>query len=431
MEADMHLMKSLGVTVLALILTDGIAGAAPVQWSGNGHYYEAIYVPAGISWRAAYDSCQAHSGYLATLTSSAEHAFVYGLVSGRAELWYIDGSGNGIGPWLGGFQPPGSGEPGGGWRWVSDEPWVYTAWSPGEPNNTGGAEDRLGFFKLGGLMGDRWNDMPGTYLIKGYVIEIPTSATECTTANGHTYRLVRTPGRISWSDASAEAAAMGGHLATITSSAENQIVASLATPDPTLWCIDPAGNGQGPWIGGYQPAGSPEPAGGWTWVTGEAFTFSTWAISEPNNLNGVEHYIQLFGKGSLTGSQWNDMGDFTIYGGLGFIVEFDDERGCLASGVGDAVAPPFRIKAPYPNPARRGASVAFEMPIAGMVSAEVFDLSGRHLRSLAESTHYEAGHHVVSWDGLDQDGSLVASGVYLVRLTVSDRALSRRVVILR
>ena len=94
------------------------------------------------------------------------------------------------------------------------------------------------------------------------------------------------------------------------------------------------------------------------------------------------------------------------------------------------LATPFRIMAPYPNPARGGASVAFEMPAASTVSAEVFDLSGHGLRSLVQSARYEPGHQSVWWDGRDEGGATVASGVYLVRLTVSDRALSRRVVIL-
>lgn len=428
----MNRIQSLNVTLLALCAYAGPAGATPVQWSGNGHYYEAMYVPSGIDWRAAYDSCQARSGYLATLTSTEEHAFVYGLVSSRPELWYIDGSGNGIGPWLGGFQAPGSGEPGGGWRWVSDEPWSYTAWSPGEPNNFGGIEDRLGFFKLSGLIGDRWNDMPGATAVKGYVIEIPTPAPECTTAvlNGHTYRLVRTPGRISWGDASAAATAMGGHLATITSAAENLTVASLATPDPTLWCIDPAGNGQGPWIGGFQPVGSPEPSGGWSWVTAETFGFSAWAPGEPNNLNGIEHYLQLFAQGTLTGSQWNDMSNFTAYGGLGYIVEFDDGGGCSATGVGDVAAPQFRLMPAYPNPTRTGATFGFDMPEASIVRAEVWEVSGRRVRQLGERMH-AAGPHTLSWDGLDDNGVAVASGLYLVRFTVADRALSGRVVIVR
>jgi hypothetical protein len=416
---------------VSLVVGFGSAGAAPVQWSGNGHFYEAIHVPDKLDWRAAYDSCQAQGGYLATLNSAEEHAFVYSLVSNRPELWFIDVANNGLGPWLGGFQPPGSSEPGGSWRWVSDEAWSYTAWSPGEPNNTGTGEDRLCFFKLSGLIGDRWNDLAGTEKVKGYVIEIPALATECMTSalNGHTYKLVRTPGRISWSAAQAAAQAMGGHLATITSAAENAEVAALAT-DPTLWCIDPAGNGQGPWIGGYQPAGSGEPNGGWSWVTGEPFSYTAWASFEPNNLNGVEHHLQLFARGSLIGSEWNDMSDFTPYGGLGYIVEYDGGGSCANVGVEDAPLPASLLRA-SPNPSRAGTSFTLSITSAAQVHIRVYDVSGRSVRTLETGGRFEAGTRVVAWDGRDERGSPVPNGVYRIVVEADGRRQATSVVIMR
>ncbi len=59
-----------------------------------------------------------------------------------------------------------------------------------------------------------------------------------------------------------------GHLASITSSAENAFI----------WnnLVDPSGGNI--YIGGYQPPGNPEPAVGWQWVTGEPLDFTAWLI---------------------------------------------------------------------------------------------------------------------------------------------------------
>ena len=62
----------------------------------------------------------------------------------------------------------------------------------------------------------------------------------------------------------AEAVKRGGYLATITSAEENAFVFALIRDNPALWAHRPSGNSFGPWIGGYQPAGSSEPADGWT-----------------------------------------------------------------------------------------------------------------------------------------------------------------------
>ena len=45
-------MKRLVLTlvVMSILLIGGMAHAAPVQWSGNNHWYEAIYSPDGITW---------------------------------------------------------------------------------------------------------------------------------------------------------------------------------------------------------------------------------------------------------------------------------------------------------------------------------------------------------------------------------------------
>lgn len=130
--------------------------------------------------------------------------------------------------------------------------------------------------------------------------------------NDHWYRveLIASSDK-SWSQARIEAQswASGSDLATITSAAENAFVFSLAS-SLTYWGNDAASNSQGPYLGGFQPAGSSEPSGGWQWVTGEAWSYTNWASGEPNNYGGTENVLQMFGHG-LNNPQptWNDVTD--------------------------------------------------------------------------------------------------------------------------
>jgi len=146
-----------------------------VKWI-NGHCYEAVLYP-GFSWYDAKAACEARGGYLATITSAEENAFVFGLVSSINAFWYLDMFGNGLGPWLGGYQEPGSQEPDGGWRWVTDEPFSYTNWETDQPDNVHGAaldQNSLRFFKAGGLIGPRWDDSEAYNPVehrKGYICE--------------------------------------------------------------------------------------------------------------------------------------------------------------------------------------------------------------------------------------------------------------------
>ena len=150
---------------LALLLLP-LAGCAParaacpdgtVKWD-NGHCYEAVLAP-GVSWDQAQARCVARGGHLATITSAEENAFVFSLVSGNPSFWFLDSFGNGLGAWLGGYQISSSAGPAGGWRWVTNEPFAYTNWETGQPGDMEGLEqNRLRFFKAGGLIGSRWDD---------------------------------------------------------------------------------------------------------------------------------------------------------------------------------------------------------------------------------------------------------------------------------
>ena len=56
------------------------------------------------------------------------------------------------------------------------------------------------------------------------------------------------------------------------------------------------------------------------------------------------------------------------------------------------------------------------MPRDGHTLLTVYDVSGRHVRTLVDD-HRRAGDHTVLWDATDDAGRRVASGVYLIRLT--------------
>jgi hypothetical protein len=97
-------------------------------------------------------------------------------------------------------------------------------------------------------------------------------------------------GGITWTAARDAANAKGGWLADIQSAAENDFVLSLLTSD--MWYPEMGnGIGLGPWLGGFQPEGSPEPAGNWQWVTGSLFTdangssigYTNWYPGQPRN----------------------------------------------------------------------------------------------------------------------------------------------------
>ena len=108
--------------------------------------------------------------------------------------------------------------------------------------------------------------------------------------NGHRYDVVAVAGGITWEDAKSAAAASGGHLATIASKEENDFLVELIA-NQDFWIRSPQGwrSWMGPWLGGFQNHNAPdysEPDRGWTWITGETWSYENWWMPPENGVGG-------------------------------------------------------------------------------------------------------------------------------------------------
>jgi hypothetical protein len=104
--------------------------------------------------------------------------------------------------------------------------------------------------------------------------------------------------------------------------------------------------------------------------------------------------------------------------------------GEVATSVEVAVAP-LRLEQNHPNPFNPTTSIEFRVPLGGeSVSLRIYDVAGKTVRTLANGV-LDAGLHRRIWDGRDQDGSRVASGVYHYELRVGEHRASRRMLLLK
>ena len=89
----------------------------------------------------------------------------------------------------------------------------------------------------------------------------------------------------------------------------------------------------------------------------------------------------------------------------------------------------FKLFQPSPNPGHSAIVLTFQLPSSRRVDIQVLDLAGRRVRDLVVELEYPAGTHSIRWDGRDAAGTPVASGVYLIRMSVGIESLTRRVVL--
>jgi len=281
----------------------------------NGHTY-ALYLGMSIPWEEAREYCISQGGHLATVTSQEEHDFVSTMDDGMVHE-----------VWIGGYRDSSF-----VWYWVTDEEWDYTNWQDGEPNNSSNV---VGNEYCVALWPDQWNDLNSENIYEqyGFICEwdgllddgqgVPdgldkpvdekVSPLSVITYKGHTYKLF--DDKLKWTEARAYCESIGGHLATVTSQEENELLISLLDN----------GSREGYWLGagaGYD---------GWMWITGEWFyEFTNLAPSVDESYDEV-HYLQMantserYKKGEWFATDSTSTEDGKdVLGDVGFICEWDE-----------------------------------------------------------------------------------------------------------
>jgi hypothetical protein len=96
-----------------------------------------------------------------------------------------------------------------------------------------------------------------------------------------------------------------------------------------------------------------------------------------------------------------------------------------------AIAPEkFQLFQNYPNPFNPTTVIKWELTVDSKVALSIFGLLGQRVRNLVNERQ-TAGTHQVVWDGKDNNGKLVPSGIYFYRLRVGDNTKSKKLYLIR
>jgi serine protease len=90
----------------------------------------------------------------------------------------------------------------------------------------------------------------------------------------------------------------------------------------------------------------------------------------------------------------------------------------------------FALSQNYPNPFNGSTAIRFSLQADGKATLTIFDILGRKVNTL-QSGMLPAGEHAFTWNGTDESGVAVTSGVYFYRLESADGTLVKRMVMLK
>ncbi|MDZ4183088.1 MAG: FlgD immunoglobulin-like domain containing protein, partial [Candidatus Cloacimonadaceae bacterium] len=105
----------------------------------------------------------------------------------------------------------------------------------------------------------------------------------------------------------------------------------------------------------------------------------------------------------------------------------------ISSEPGDPGTPPLppsvtKLMAAYPNPFNPSTNIRYSLKEAGKVRIEIYNVKGQMIRTF-ENNHNQPGYYQVMWDGRDNSGRAVSSGLYLYRMISGHYRESRKMVL--
>ena len=138
-----------------------------------------------------------------------------------------------------------------------------------------------------------------------------------------------------------------------------------------------------------------------------------------------------------TYGNWSGHDRGVVYAGGGLLsnyygLYFDNQGWTdVEDETGEKVFPTeFALSDNYPNPFNPETRIFYFVSRACQVRLEVFNLLGQKIRTLVNE-HQTVGNREVGWDGRNQDGEEVASGVYFYKLQAEDFAQTKKMVLIR
>jgi len=149
--------------------------------------------------------------------------------------------------------------------------------------------------------------------------------------------------------------------------------------------------------------------------------------------------LELVSQGKVLGSVSVMLGLQNPLGGMSGSMKTSE--GSLSEGVlsafakGQVMEPLFiptdyALSQNFPNPFNPTTTIQYDLPQAGWVVLKVYDVLGRNIRTLVEGTN-AVGRHIVRWDGKNDAGYEIPSGLYFCRMTAGAFVEIKKMLLLR
>ena len=130
-------------------------------------------------------------------------------------------------------------------------------------------------------------------------------------------------------------------------------------------------------------------------------------------------------NGTIHGASW----ERTQYSANGPFELIIDASG-LSVDVSNTLPNQFQLHANFPNPFNPTTSIKYDLPKDALVSLMIFDITGREIRHLVNETQ-NAGFKAIMWDGTNNYGHQVGTGMYLYQIKAGAFVQTRKMILMK
>lgn len=114
---------------------------------------------------------------------------------------------------------------------------------------------------------------------------------------------------------------------------------------------------------------------------------------------------------------------------------WDDTKGvtynCISPGAGKHAELVSEFSAQnYPNPFNPATEFSLSLPQDAHVSFIIYNVMGQKVRTLADD-YFHAGTHTIRWDGTNESGETVSSGIYFYRVVAADKIITKKMILMK
>jgi hypothetical protein len=176
--------------------------------------------------------------------------------------------------------------------------------------------------------------------------------------------------------------------------------------------------------------GTDELSAGYTAVDFSPKSFVLGALYAPNGTIRLNQQTQaagaLFGRDVVLGQEVT----LRLASGFGVIAKSAVAEELASKTEDESVPTTYVLSQNYPNPFNPTTQIKYGLPRATSVNLTVFNMLGQEIARLVDEVQPE-GYYVVQWNGRNQTGATVSSGMYIYQLRAGDFVQTRKMMLIK